>query len=340
MDSDTFNYRFNLIFSFIFGALIWFYNVSRIPSSDGMGGIGTFFIATISALSIYIIALIVSSIVSKSNVRNENTIQLSIFILCVSFIYYSTWKICVYRKYSLTIEEKIALNKENEVKYNEFYKKIPKLIERGNTYRPVEQIVEKDSLLVLNSLRLLTGKPFAEIDSLSKIRIGKVLEYRLGYFFEDNLKEEVSRNLATISQSLKVRNLFYSPDSKVFLLFISFKTKFLDIDQKVVEAGDAIALIGYKKANKMILYKYFKLDYNEDFITNDDIAYSYCFHNAIGNYIYPDRYPNFLKSSFWKKQKVLRYIHYGKNMLYGFEAYLPDGEKKYKLIAPVLILDL
>ena len=313
-----------------------FHNTNRIPAGDEMGGILEAFAALILAFLIYVLFATVSIILWNKGTKNKNIIQLILSVLCVGLIYYSSWKVCVYREAPLTAEETEELKIKNTNEFNSFYARIPKLIEHGDVYRPLNGAFVQDSLFILNSLKSLFGQSFHTMDSTSKIKTATFLGYRTGWFFEDSLG--VSKLLETANQSLKLRNIFYSPDYQVLLAFVSYKTKFVDIDNKWLNSGEAIALIGYKQNNEMIFYKYYKLDSYINFITNDDIAYSYCFKEAIGKGYNSEIYSNFLKSKFWQSPKVTKSVNYNGKLLYGFEAYLPNYEKPYKLIDPILIL--
>ena len=338
MNLKFFNLAFNLTVSLILGTIVLFYNISKIPSGDEMGAIGEFFIATSFAIFIYFSSVVVSIVAWKAQTDNRSIVQLVLLCLCVSLIYYSSWKICVFRTPPLTIAEVKELKIRNTKEFYNFYHQIPQLIHDGYSYKPSDRVFSKDSLFILNSLKSLIGKPFQQIDSLSKVKIANFLGYRTGFFFENSL--EIPGLLQTIAQSIKVRNIFYSPLNQSFLTFISYETGFTDNKIKIIDSGEAMALIGYKQENKMVFYRYYKLDSYLKFIVNDNLAYSYCFKNAIGRGIYPERYPNFLTKTFWNTEKVLKNTKYSDRILYGFEAYIPYNEKEYKLIDPILILQL
>jgi len=337
------NLKTNLTFSFIIGFILLLYNVSRIPAGDEMGAIIEMFIAGLYAIIIYALSSFISIIAWKTISRNKNAIQISLLLLCVSLIYYSTWKVCVYRTPPLTVEEQKKIEIERTKKAYAFFNQIPKLIREGYTYKPSNDIFEKDSLLILNSLKTITGKEFTKIDSVSRVKIGKFLNYSSYYLFEDKLKHEVALNLQTISHTLKVRNIFYSPNNNVFLTFISYKTKYTNNNNKLIDGGEAITLIGYKQDTKMIFYEYCKDDSSFNSIVNlDDLAYSLCFQKAIGlsDFYYYKDYKSFLNESFWKNESVLRNTKINNKMFYGFEAFIRVNDNKYELIAPVLELNI
>lgn len=340
------NLKTNLTLSFIIGFILLLFNVSRIPAGDEMGAIGEMFIAGLYAIIIYILSSFISIIAWKTISRNQDAIQISLLLLCVSLIYYSTWKVCVYRTPPLTLEEEKKIKIERTKKAYAFYNQIPKLIKEGYTYKPSDDIFEQDSLLILNSLKTITGKEFTKTDSVSKVKIGKFLDYSSYYLFEDKLKHEVALNLQTISQTLKVRNIFYSPNNNVFLTFISYKTKYTDNNNKLIDGGVAITLIGYKQDTKMIFYNYCKDDDRSfnSIVNLDDLAYSLCFQETIGLgdfYYYHIDYKSFLNESFWKNERFLRNTKINNKMFYGFEAFNRGGnDNKYELIDPVLELNI
>lgn len=325
----------------IIGLIIVFYNVGKIPNGSGMGAIVLIFTAFVIFIFSFVIYVLVSLLIWKKKSKYQAIIQIPLFIAFLTLTYLSSWKVCVYSKPEPTEKELLAEQYEQYKTLKKYYYTIPYIIKNGQTFRPSKKIASNDSLLLLNSMKDLLSIKSNDLDSISELKL-------IGLFYknstirprnnEDSLS--INKQHKLINQSLKIRNLFYSPDHRKILIFVSYKTNQANrITLGFNGSGKSFALMAFKSGNKMVVFNYYNIDYSYGFIKNDNIAYSLCFQNLIGDsdhgkYAIRD---NFLSSEYWNSVSMTKKLDLKNKMHYELHFVDKHGEK-FKFEKPIYTL--
>jgi hypothetical protein len=313
------------VISFCLGTIVLFYNASKIPAGDELGGLAEFFLCVFYAVIIYLFNIGLSVIVWKLSGSKKYILLLLIHSLSVCLIYYSSWNVCIYRPSPLT-EKELADQKIIELqKLNKLLIKIPKLIRKGDVFKPQPFVCKTDSLKVSNALDSLFNIPYSSMDSTTKNKIADLIDFNSYTIFRD--PGFTIPYLNSIKSSIRVKELYYSPSNQVLLSVITFNT---------VDGGDALILIGRKIENRLLVYKYYHYQYPD--YPNADIAYSACFKyvNGIGDrYL---KYPSFLKKEFWLYPDLFEKYNYKNSYLFNFQIEKHDG--KNRILPKVPIFDI
>lgn len=306
-----------------------------------MGGGFSIIFCVIYLIFIFVVYGLLSYVLHSLKLKYKSVFQVLLFIICICIVYYSSWKVCVNQLTPLTDKERMDFQYKQFNNLNKFYKTIPDLISNGEIFRPSEKIREKDSVTILTSLLNLTENPPSKMDSLTELIVASFFYYK-GLPIKLNEDSLFFKNeLAKIHKTLKVRNIFYSPNFTKFLMFISYEqneNKHMRLDFS--GSGNAIAVIGYKKENRIVFYKFFKSDYSYGFFINEDIAYSYCFKNTMGK-DYNIYFTNFLRAKFWKTVTLKRQLNLNGKSKFILEIDNPHKKNdKFTYSEPVMILDI
>lgn len=313
------------VISFCLGTIVLFYNASKIPVGDELGGLAEFFLCVFYAVIIYLFTIGLSIIVWKLSGSKKYVLLLLIHSLSVCLIYFSSWNVCVYRPSPLTEQE---LADQKITKFQELNKlliKIPKLIRKGDVFKPQPFVCKTDSLKVSNALDSLFNIPYSSMDSTTKNKIADLIDFNIYTFYRD--PGFTINYLNPIKSSIKVKEQYYSPNNQVFLSIITYNT---------VDGGDALILIVRKIENQLLVYKYYHYDYPD--YPNVDIAYSACFKyvNGIGGrYL---KYPSFLKKEFWSYQDLFDKYNYKNSDLFNFQIENHDEKNKILPKVPIFVL--
>lgn len=84
--------------NFVMSLILLFNNISQIPIGDEMGAMGEMFISLFYALIIFIITIALS--IGSDYIFQKGRIYIQIFIhgICVFLIFYSSYRVCIYRE--------------------------------------------------------------------------------------------------------------------------------------------------------------------------------------------------------------------------------------------------
>lgn len=96
--------------NFVISIILLFNNISRIPIGDEMGAIGETFLSLFYALIIFTITIALS--IGSDYIFKKGQIYIQIFIhgTCVFLIFYSSYKVCIYREPYISSKEVKNLN--------------------------------------------------------------------------------------------------------------------------------------------------------------------------------------------------------------------------------------
>lgn len=97
--------------NFVISLILLFNNISQIPIGDEMGAIGEMFISLFYALIIFTITIALS--IGSDYIFQKGQIYIQIFIhgTCIFLIFYSSYRVCIYREPYMSPKEIRSLNK-------------------------------------------------------------------------------------------------------------------------------------------------------------------------------------------------------------------------------------
>ncbi len=329
----------NLIGSIVIGFWLCCINVERVPGGYELGVLGFMFLSMAVSAAIYFVFASVSIAFSVSKIKYNYLIQLLSMILCSVSIYVATYIICVENTRQATPEEEELRIKKIVENLETLYDKIPTIIDKGTVFRPNATIVKNDSLMVLDYLKSKLCVPHETMDSTHRVIVNSYLKYSQEYFMSDENTEKINQGISHICESLKIRNLFYSPDHEVVvIIFSNNEMASLGRGDPDFQVGSSLAFIGVKDKGILSLYFYCGSDFSPRYISNDNLAYARTFKDIIGKGNYDYKYTNMLDKTFWKKKTMQKTYKSNNELFYGFEGKINKELNEFTKQEPAFLI--
>ena len=262
-----------------------------------------------AALLIYAIYYAISCI---DRLKTETTIQMIISCICLALITFSCYHINHYKPKSKTKEE---VREFQLKKLNRMMKKGNKMLAKNKNRITDYAVLKEDSTAIIKHFNhFLDSAFYRNSDSLR-------LDYSSTFsrFFNRNLTRYTHAELLTdtvntnkyrqiIKNSLSIDFFSYSPDNSKLFIIMTY-----EIGEEPTGAN-ALALIGERKDNKLILYRHICGFQNNYSVVNKQ----YALYGAIIDFAQQGRpcgITNPLEKSFWNSK------WFEKNYVNGTETY-------------------
>lgn len=335
---------FFIIINFICSLIVLYINISRIPVGDELGAIVEMFLSLFFGALIFSATFGLSVLLNNLLKRNQIYIQLLIHATCVFLVYYSSYRVCVYREPHIKPEEMRAIRLEQIEKTKE---KVEKIISKAVIYKPENFVVENDKKQIKEAVKNFFNKSYIDIKSnrAFKDSIYNLLDSNISVL--DSV--ETNSFFSTVYNSIDLDLILYSPDLKKILVFFSFDETFTINPGRIESGANAFALIGLKSNCSIKLYRFYYESYSSVNNPNKESAYYQLFLFLTNNSRYSSmKYP-INKKEFWRCEYVFGTENIDNQILYGFQIdkggntkntpeFLNYDTKKHKIKEPLFII--
>jgi hypothetical protein len=308
----------NLLGALAIGVIIILVNIGGVPDDQGLK-ILVILVHTIwTSIMVYGIFAMVSIALSSPRFGNQNIIQSVLFFLYVITIYKFNYDICIRDTKPMTFEQEQKQKRETQYNLMRMYENIPQILKQGESYRPGYDKYEADSIIISNYLKAQICIPFEEMDSIQLRLVSKMFGYN--YRYQDRHKdcELGTETFGGMCNSIKLRNIFYSPDLELIIPVISYqKMSRWGADDPKFVTGSSISYIGFRSQDSLKFYFHRATHGASNHLTDEKLAYARMIEILLG-----DKYhTSILSNEYWSPLELRRKTSLESRDYYEFELY-------------------